>query len=384
MTRSMFARVTQTALVVAGTFVIAGCGLRGNAQEKGDGAPPLTVVEQEEAGGVARVDHPEQFPLVAAEQHESRSALSVTGVVSADVNRAVAVIALASGRVVDLRVRLGDEVRQGQLLLRIRSSDISGAFSDYRHAVVDEVLAKAQLARAKVLYERGAIAQKDLEVAQDAEDKAVVDIETTAEHLGVLGVDPKNPPTGIVDVVAPVSGTITEQNVTNAAGVKSLDATPNLFTISDLSHVWVLCDVYENDLPNLHIGDSAEIRLNAYPDRVLTGRVSNILPILDPNIRTAKVRIELQNPGFMRLGMFATAVFHGQSMEMRTVVPAAAILHMHDRDWVYLPVAGKGFRRVEVVSGDALPGDKQEVRSGLKAGQQVVSNALVLDRTISQ
>src|ERR1019366_8116623 len=157
--------------------------------------------------------------------------------------------------------------------------DISSAFSDHRHAIADEVLAKAQLDRAKVLYERGAIAQKDVEVAQDTEDKAVVDLETTAERLSVLGADPKSPPTAIVDVLAPVAGTITEQNVTNSAGVRSLDATPNLFTISDLSHVWVVCDVYENDLPNVHVGDTADIRLNAYPDRALTGRVSNVLPI---------------------------------------------------------------------------------------------------------
>jgi membrane fusion protein, heavy metal efflux system len=235
-----------------------------------------------------------------------------------------------------------------------------------------------------VLYERGAIAQKDLEVAQDIEDKALVDLDTTAERLHLFGVDPKNPPTGIVDVVAPVSGTITEQNVTNAAGIRSLDATPNLFTISDLSRVWVICDVYENDLPNVHIGDSADIRLNAYPTRMLTGRVSNILPILDPSIRTAKVRIEMQNPGFMRLGMFVAATFHAQSMEKFAVIPASAVLHMHDRDWVYMPAPGKKFRRVEVVSGDALSGDRQAMRSGIQPGQQVVSNALLLDRTITQ
>ena len=213
----------------------------------------------------------------------------------------------------------------------------------------------------------------------------MVDVQTAEEHLRVLGVDPVEPPKdiSIVDVTAPVSGVITEQNVTNAAAVRSLD-TANLFTISDLSHVWIVCDVYENDLGHVRIGDSAEVRLNAYPDRMLTGRVSNILPILDPNIRTAKVRIELQNPGFMRLGMFATAVFRGQSTEMHTSVPASAILRMHDRDWVYMPAPGKGFRRVEVVSGDALPGDKLEVRSGLTPGQQVVSNALVLDRVIEQ
>jgi cobalt-zinc-cadmium efflux system membrane fusion protein len=269
--------------------------------------------------------------------------------------------------------------------MRVKSPDIAAALSDYRHAIADEVLARAQLDRSKRLYDRGAIAQKDLEVAQDAEDKALVDVQTGADHLAVLGVNPAQPPSdiSIVDVTAPVSGVITEQNVTSAAAVRSLD-TSNLFTISDLSYVWVVCDVYENDLPNVQNGETADVHLNAYPDRVLSGRVSNILPVLDPNIRTAKVRIEMRNPGFMRLGMFATAVFHGQSTEMHTAVPASAIVRLHDRDWVYVPAPDNSFRRVEVVSGDTLPGNKLEVRSGIQAGQRVVSNALVLDRAIEQ
>ena len=381
MTRARLTLITHAGLLLSGGLIVASC-TRGSAQE-GSGAPPPAIVVHEEAG-VAKVDHPEQFPLAVAERYDARHALSVTGVVTPDISRAVPVVSLASGRVVDLRVRLGDDVRQGQLLMRLESADISGAFSDYRHAVTDGALARAQLDRAKALYERGAIAQKDLEVAQDAEDKAAVDIETTAEHLRVLGVSPEHPATGTIDVLAPVSGVITEQNVTNAAGVKSLDNSPNLFTISDLSHVWIVCDVYENDLPSVHIGDTADIRLNAFPDRKLTGRVSNVLPVLDPSIRTAKVRVEVQNPGFMRVGMFATAIFYGQSMETHTVVPASAILHIHDRDWVYVPEAGNAFRRIEVVGGDALPVGRQEILSGLSVGQRVVSNALVLDRTIEQ
>jgi len=376
--------IIHTGLALSSGLLLAGCA-RGHAQEDSGAPPASVVVEHVEAGLVGAVEHPEQFPLVAAESFVSRPALSVTGVVTNDVSRAVPVMSLASGRAFDVRVRLGDEVKEGQLLMRIKSADISAAFSDYRHAIADEVLARAQLERANVLYERGAIAKKDLEVAQDAEEKAKVDVETTAEHLRVLGVDPGEAPTGfsVIDVTAPVPGIITEQNVTNAAGVRSLDNSPNLFTISDMSHVWIVCDVYENDLPNVHLGDSAEVRLNAYPDRMLMGRVSNILPILDPAIRTAKVRIELRNPGFMRLGMFATAIFRGQSTEMHTSVLATAIVRLHDHDWVYMP-EGRGFRRVEIVSGDSLPGNKLEVRSGLTAGQQVVSNALVLDRVIEQ
>jgi cobalt-zinc-cadmium efflux system membrane fusion protein len=185
----------------------------------------------------------------------------------------------------------------------------------------------------------------------------------------------------MVDIFAPVSGVITDQQVTTSAGVQSLSTNP--FTISDLSSVWIVCDVYENDLPNVHNGDIAEIRLNAYPDRVLKGTVSNIGAVLDPNIRTAKVRIEVANPGMIRLGMFVTATFRGLTKEVHTVVPASAILHLHDRDWVYVPAPDKKFRRVEVAGGDPLPDHMQQIKSGLKPGQQVVADAVVLDHVIA-
>jgi len=144
--------------------------------------------------------------------------------------------------------------------------------------------------------------------------------------------------------------------------------------------------VYENDLATVRLGDIAEIGLNAYPDRIFKGRVSNIGAVLDPNIRTAKVRIEVPNPGIMRLGMFVKATFRGQTTEMHTIIPASAILHMHDRDFVFVPAPGNKFRRVEVVSGDLLADNVslQEIKSGLQPGQQVVTNAIVLDHVLAQ
>jgi cobalt-zinc-cadmium efflux system membrane fusion protein len=199
-----------------------------------------------------------------------------------------------------------------------------------------------------------------------------------------MGVDPDHP-SGVVSVYSPVAGTITDQQITNQSAVQAYSA-PTPFTVADLSSVWVICDVYENDLSGVRIGDTADITLNAFPDRKFKGKVSNILPNLDPNIRTAKVRIEVRNPGIMRVAMFVTAKFHGQTMEMHTIVPASAVLHMHDRDFVYVPTQDKKFRRVEVIGGDLVSGDVnlQEVKSGLKPGQQVVSNALVLDHVLAQ
>jgi cobalt-zinc-cadmium efflux system membrane fusion protein len=330
------------------------------------------------------VDHPEQFPLAAAAEHPTASELVVTGTVTPDVSRNVPVVSLASGRVMVIRTRLGDTVQKGQLLMTIRSDDVSGGYSNYKMAVADETLARAQLERTKDLYEHGAFALNDLQVAQDTEDKAKVAVDTAAEHLRLLGNDPDKM-NFTVDIFAPVSGTITDQEVTAGSLVQAY-STPSPFTISDLSSTWIVCDVYENDLASVRIGDTAEIKLNAYPDRTFRGRVSNILPILDPNLRTGKVRIEVQNPGIMRLGMFVTATFRGQTREMHTIVPASAILHMHDREFVYVPAPEKKFRRVEVVSGDVLQDhtDLQEIKSGLEPGQQVVTNALVLDHVLAQ
>jgi membrane fusion protein, heavy metal efflux system len=176
---------------------------------------------------------------------------------------------------------------------------------------------------------------------------------------------------------------ITDQQVTNSSGVQGLGS-PNPYTISDLSYVWIVCDVYENDLDAVKVGETADIHLNAYPNQTLKGRIENILPILDPNIRTAKVRIEVKNPGFIRIGMFASATFYGKRPEAHSSVPAAAILHLHDRDWVYAPLGYGHFRRVEVITGKMLPNNQQEIVSGIKPGQQVVSNALDLQNTVEQ
>jgi cobalt-zinc-cadmium efflux system membrane fusion protein len=360
--------------------VLAGCG-----ENKGDPkaeAPPAATVEPDLDANNFKVDHPDQFPLVTAIEHKAAPALNVTGVVQPDIARAVPVISLASGRVVEIKARLGDTVKKGQLLLRIQSNDVSGATQVYRKAVNDERLARIQFERAQILYDKGAIAKSALEQADDTKQDAKADLDAAIEQLRTLGID-KDHPSGIVDVIAPISGIITDQQVTTAAGVQGLSG-PNPFTISDLSYVWIICDVYENDLDAVHVGEYADIRLSAYPKQVLKGRIDNILPVLDPTIRTAKVRLEVANPGMMRVGMFVTATFYGKEAEIRAAVPATAVLHLHDREWVYTPLGGGRFKRLEVVTGAMLSDKLQQVVSGLKPGDQVVSNALVLENTLEQ
>ena len=358
-------------------IMLSGCNSRVDAAA--EAPPPQRVIPGVDVTLFA-VEHPEQYPIVTAAEYQAPSELVATGVVLPDISRSVPVITLASGRVVDIRARLGDTVQKDQLLLRIRSDDVAGGFDAYRKAVADELLARKQLNRTKDLYEHGAMAEQDLEVAQDTEDDAKTTLDTATEHLRLLGNDPDKP-RGIVDIVAPISGVITDQQVTNAASVQAYSS-PNPFTISDLTTVWIVCDVFESDMANVRLGEPADVKLTAYPNMVVKGKISNIGAILDPNIRTAKVRLEVPNPGgLMRPGMFATATFYSGEKKTFTSVPSSAILHLHDRDWVFIPAEGK-FRRTEVTSGKQLPNQMQEILTGLRPGQRVVSNAGTIQNAI--
>jgi membrane fusion protein, heavy metal efflux system len=341
--------------------------------------PPVTVDPD-----VFDTDHPELFKTVKAETRLLPTLVTANGVVSPDVNRTIHVTSLGSGRVVDLRVKLGDNVKKGQTLLVISSPDLSSAFSDYEKAKADEVLSHKALDRAQTLYDRGAIATKDLETAQDTEDKAKVDLLTAEHHVQILGGDPAHS-TPLIDLKAPVSGTIVEQNIAGFEGIKSLDNTPNLFTIADLGQVWVVCDVFENDLGEVRLGDAAEIRLNAFQDHVFKGKVADVSRVLDPNTRSAKVRIVLGNSdGSLRPGMYAVATFRSRKLTERVVVPSTAIMRLHDKDWVFRKEGDKRFRKIAVQADGLAPDGMQEIRDGVKSGDELVTNALEFSTEVAE
>jgi cobalt-zinc-cadmium efflux system membrane fusion protein len=337
-----------------------------------------------EAGNesLVSVDKLDQYPLVAADRIEAATQLNVTGSVFPDVSREIPVISLANGRVVDIKAQLDDYVKKGQLLIKVQSPDVAGAFDIYLKAVNDERMNNLAYVRAQDLYSHGAISQSALEQAEDAEKDAQADLTAAEEQLKTLGVD-KNHPSSVVNVYAPISGVIVAQNVTQAAAAGvNLSGSATAFTIADLSTVWVICDVYENDIPKIQLEQMAKIRLDAYPGEVLSGRISDVGPVLDPNIRTAKVRIEVANPGILRLGMFFTATFTSKTKNTFAAIPSSAILHLHDHDWVFVPAGGNDFRRVEVTVGDILLGGKQQILSGIAPGQRVVANVLALEETL--
>ena len=280
--------VTATALSLC---VLSSCG--GAKHDQAAQAPPPVQVEKEGGVSLITVDHPNRFPVVTATEYASASTLNVTGTVNPDVSRTIPVISLASGRVVAIHAQIGDYVKKGQLLMEVQSTDVSGAFNQYLKAVNDERLAHTQDERAKILFDKGAIARSQMEIADDGEQDARSDLLAAEQQLHVLGVD-KDHPAATLKVYSPATGVIITQNVTAAAAAGvTFAGSANAFTIADLSHVWIICDVYENDLATVHVGQSADIRLNAYPDRLITGTISEIDAVLDPTIRTAKVRIQV-------------------------------------------------------------------------------------------
>ena len=368
-------------LVSAATLCLSSCGKK----NEGSGAPPPAQVVPVQDMSLITLDQKDvsKFPIVTAEKTALSNELTATGAVFPDVSREVPVISLANGRVVDIKTRLDDYVQKGQLLFQVQSADVTAAFNAYLKSVNDEDLANKAYLRAEDLFKHGAISQAMVEQADNAERDAKADRLAAEEQLKLYGAD-KNHPNNVVDVHAPISGVVIGQNVTNAAAAGvSLSGSATAFTIADLTSVWVLCDVYEHDIPRIRIGQEARIKANAYPDRLIKGTISDIGPVLDPQLRTAKVRIQVANPGYLKLGMFVTATFTDRHTESHAVVPAEAVLHLHDRDWVFVPAGGNNFRRVEVQPGSIL-GKRQVILSGIQPGQQLIANALMLETAGTQ
>ena len=380
-------RMSPLPLLIVGSIALSLGGCKHDtADHSAEEAPPTPVVAASTEGNTLTIKQPERFPIVRAVSRQVVGTINATGTVSPDVSREIPVLSLANGRVVALHVGLGDIVKKGQLVMEVQSPDVSTAFATYLKTVHDEHLAQITLDRDKLLYDKGAIPQTQVETAQNAEDDAKSDLNAAEQQLRILGVD-KDHPSDTVKIYAPASGTIISQNTTaaGAAGITYAGATGSLL-IADLSHVWVICDVYENDLSKVHLGQHTDIRLNAFPDKTFSGTISDIGAVLDPTIRTAKVRIQVPNPGGqLRIGLFASVTLLAGQATNVVVIPADAALQLHDRAFVFEPANAPGtFRRIQVKIGRTLDGNMIEVLSGLSEGQQVVSNALDLQNTADQ
>lgn len=302
------------------------------------------------------------------------------GVVEPNAYKRVAVTPLVSGRVTRVAVELGQHVKRGQTLAQIFSPELAEWQTRYISARAELGAHERELARTEKLVAIGAASQQELERVHAAHTSRKADVQSAASRLQLLGVtgdaiealgEGKNAePT--TSVPAPIGGVVTER-VANT-GLNVDQATP-LFTVVDLSTVWVVVDVFESDFARVRVGNPASIVTTAYPDRVMEGLVSYIDPQVNPDTRTAKVRIEVSNPREeLRLGMFAEAVLGGNNGATVPMIPRTAVQNVGDRTVVYLGNSKEPGRFIErEVRLGAATGDHIGVPSGVAATDIIVA-----------
>lgn len=314
---------------------------------------------------------PVQFRKLSAD-------LALPASIQADPASVVHVFAPVSGRLIALKVKAGDEVRAGQAVAVVQSSDAASARSDYEKARAQAERSAAALRRASLLYDHEVIAAKDLEdaKAQAASDKS--DLARAQERLELLGLNDSTA-SDKVTVHAPRGGVVLETTSATGEFSKSLDASNPLLTIADLNSVWVVGNSYEKDLRFITRGAPVTITTDAYPNQDWRGRTSYISDVVDANTHTVKVRVVLANPNRkLKPDMFAT-IHIGQPESQVAVIPSGALLRQDNDEFVILQQDKKTFvkRSVEVAK---ISPQEVLVRSGLQPGDQIVTSGAELLR----
>jgi RND family efflux transporter MFP subunit len=307
--------------------------------------------------------------------------LRLPGVVEANGYRQVAVTALVAGRVTRVLGELGDRVRKGQLMAEVYSPEIAEAQARYIAARAELDAHERELQRTEKLVAIGAASRQELERIHAEHAAQTAAVQSSRSRLELLGVrtsplDGKTPEATVpatASVAAPIAGVITERFANPGLNV---DPAARLFTIVDLSSVWVVADLFEKDFSRVRVGSAVSITTAAFPGRVLQGRISYIDPQVAAATRTARLRVEVPNPrNELRLGMFADVEIAGATPAGAAVtVPRSAIQNVGDRQVVYVtdPKTPETFIEREVRVAGPL-GDQVEVRSGLSAGDVVVT-----------
>jgi len=366
--------VAALAAVSAIMLAFAGCGESGskatansNSAKSSDNAELFTIPQEQMAHVQVLKVQPTALPRT----------LRLTGAVAYNSFRTTPVITQVSGPVSRVAVVPGQKVHKGDPMLYVASPDYSQLRTNYLKAKEADALAQKAYARARDLYEHKAIAEQNLEQAQTAEIQANGDLAAAQAALKVMGItDPdalvQAPPSFEVPVRAPISGVVVEQDV--SAGQVIQPGTTQCFVVSDISTVWVLVNVYQKDLPYVHVGNTVTIQTDTYPE-VFHGRISYVAASLDPNTRTLQARIETNNPGEkLKKDMYVSVTVNAGTIPKALALPDAAVLRDgQNQPFVYAAASSNQFGRRSVTLGESLNGQTQ-ITSGLKAGDQVIGD----------
>ena len=297
--------------------------------------------------------------------------ITLTGSVAPDENKMVKVYPMVSGVAEDVHVQLGDVVHKGQTLAVMRSAEMAGFTKDYVSAAADLRSAKRAYESAQDLYKGGLESQKDLEQAQSDYEKAVAENKRAG---AVIGINKSNAEG--YQITAPISGYVVEKNLNSATQVRA-DNSQNLFTIADLSSVYVLVNVYESDISNVNTGDLVKITTLSYPDKVFEGKIDKIDNMLDPDTKVVHARVKIANPGdLLKPEMFANVQIKAKSGENLPEINTRALIFDNDKDYV-LVVDGKAHVRIQQVIIAKKVEDRAYISSGVKAGDRIVASRQV-------
>jgi membrane fusion protein, heavy metal efflux system len=295
--------------------------------------------------------------------------------VEADATRTVSILPPVTGRVLELKVRLGDEVKQGQALAVIDSGDLAQAYADDDKARATLELARLALDRAKGLTKFGGGARKDLEQAQSDFAQAQAEFDRAEARLKQIGASADLKTNRVLTITSPTDGAVT--SVSTATGAFLNDATAAIMTVADLRDVWVTANVPEKDLSFVSKGQSVDVTLPAYPGQVFHGKVDIVSEVLEPDTRRNKVRIVFPNPdGKLKPNMFATVTFLTPPTEKLTV-PTSALVMNNDTTTVLVETAPWTFAR-RSVQPEPEQDERAPIRQGLRAGERIVIRGGVL------
>ena len=368
--------VALLSAVICSLFILSACG----SKEAGPSAARTTAYGSSGAEKAALFTVPQDqmshVQVVTVEQQSFPTILRLPGSVAYNAFQTTPVITQVSGPVTQVLVYPGQTVRAGQPMLDVSSPDFAQLRSSYLKAHDSYTLAEANLKRDQDLYAHHAVAQMDLLQAESTRNQAMADLEASEQALQVIGIsDPSHladgPASSKIPVLAPVAGEVVDRMVQPGQVIQA--GSTQVFTISNMSTVWVLVNVYQNDLSSVHLGDSVTVSTDAFPTK-FHGRISYISPSLDPDTRTLKVRIVTGNPhGMLKKDMYVTAVVQSGATKALTVPDDAVLRNDVNEPFVYVLSGSNQFSRRLVNIGQSENGQTQ-ILSGLKAGDKVAGN----------
>jgi cobalt-zinc-cadmium efflux system membrane fusion protein len=303
----------------------------------------------------------------------------VTGTVTYDETRTVRVSSPISGRVTANIARLGARLKAGETLATLDSPDLGQAQSDYIRAQADQNLAERTFNRQQELFDHGVAPRKDFDQAQDDVQRARGEAERARLKLANLGVKGSNTDNRFA-LLAPIAGEVTERNINPGMEVRP-DLPAPLFVLSDLSHLWVLMDVFEKDIGLIHVGQQVLVRVQAYPDRTFPATIDYISRVVDENTRTVKVRCVLPNPDKKLLpSMYASVEVRSGPNDQGIVIPLGSLFTEGESDWVFVAIDNDHYLKRPVKVG-LRQKDEAVITAGLKPGERLVVHGALLLRT---